>query len=276
MEGFIKLHRQIMDNELYFMEKFNKKDAWIDLLLLANHKPATLFIRGIEINLNAGELCWSQLSLSKRWKWSDKTVKKYLEFLRSRNMIEFRGGRVTTVISIINWSKYQISTEQNQPIKSISNLTFFDYDSEQFTEQLPNNLRTDKNDKNVKNVKNNNGNNKKVTEVQKVGEKEIVIKDYFLDLLPITLNQQEIEAWIEWVDYRKEINKKLTKRSANKQVQFLLEQPNMVKCIGKSIQNQWQGLFEVKNGINKQNSSKGADGEFLRAVIERRAAKERA
>ena len=133
--GYIKLHRQIMENEFYFAEKFTKAQAWIDLLLLANHKAKSVFIRGIEISLKSGDLCYSQVTLAKKWKWSDKTVKKYLEFLKSRKMIDFRGGRITTVISIMNWSKYQISTEQNQPIKSISDSTFFDSDSEQLTDK---------------------------------------------------------------------------------------------------------------------------------------------
>ena len=101
-----------------------------------------------------------------------------------------------------------------------------------------------------------------------VGERELIIKDYFLDLLPITLTQREIEAWCEWVDYRKEIKKKLTKRSAMMQVDFLLKQPDFVGCVKQSIQNQWQGLFEVKNGNNKK---RGADGEFLRQLVETHA-----
>lgn len=90
-----------------------------------------------------------------------------------------------------------------------------------------------------------------------VGERELVIKDYFLDILPITLTQQEIEAWVEWVDYRKEIKKKLTKRSANMQIQFLLKQKDIIKCIGQSIQNQWQGLFEVKDATTKHKGNIG-------------------
>lgn len=98
----------------------------------------------------------------------------------------------------------------------------------------------------------------KEKETTMAGERKLVIKDYFLDLLPVTLTQQEIEAWVEWVDYRKETKKKLTISSAKKQIEFLLNQPNMVNCISQSIKNQWQGLFEDKeNGttkINKANS----------------------
>ncbi len=152
MEGYIFLHRQLTENEFWFAEKFTKAQAWIDLLLLASHKSRTVFVRGIEINLIPGELCYSQLSLAKRWKWSDKTVKKFLALLKERGMIDFRGGKVSTIISILNWKKYQISTEQNQPIKSVSEAAFLPSESEQLSEQTPNNFRTNNNVNNVKNI----------------------------------------------------------------------------------------------------------------------------
>ncbi len=148
--GYIALHRQITENEFWFCERFTKAQAWIDILLLATHKPNTVFIRGIEINLKPGELCYSQLSLAKRWKWNFKTVKKFLDILNQRGMIQFSGGKITTVISIINWSNYQKNGEQNQPIKSISNPSFFNAKGEQLGEQKENNLETNNNDKNEK------------------------------------------------------------------------------------------------------------------------------
>jgi hypothetical protein len=116
MQGWISIHRQIMENEFWFAERFTKAQAWIDLLLLANHKPATIFIRGNEINLIKGELAYSQLSLAERWKWNFKTVKKFLESLIKRGMIKVSGGNVTTVITILNYQKYQEYGEQNKSI----------------------------------------------------------------------------------------------------------------------------------------------------------------
>lgn len=86
-------------------------------------------------------------------------------------------------------------------------------------------------------------------------DKEIktVTKEYFLDLLPITLSQADIDSWCEWADYRTEIKKKLTKRSARKQIEFLLTQPKFKEVIDQSIKNQWQGLFEVKDGSTKKH-----------------------
>ncbi len=113
MQGWISLHRQIIENEFYFAERFTKMQAWIDLLLLANHKPVTIFIRGNEINLKAGQLAYSQLSLAKRWKWNRKTVDKFLSMLQNREMLDNRKTRLTTIISIRKWNDYQQSGQQN-------------------------------------------------------------------------------------------------------------------------------------------------------------------
>jgi uncharacterized protein YdaU (DUF1376 family) len=83
-----------------------------------------------------------------------------------------------------------------------------------------------------------------ITEEKKM-ETTIIKKEYFLDMLPIDSTQQFIESWNEWCDFRREIKKKLTKLSAKKQLTFLFNQPDPIKCINQSIQNGWTGLFEV-------------------------------
>lgn len=113
MNDWIKLYRSIEGNEFYFAERFTKTQAWIDLLLLATWKPRTVFIRGVEVNLHPGELCYSQLSLAKRWKWNVKTVSAFLSMLRKRQMLETKTDNVTTVISIKNWNRYQSNGEQS-------------------------------------------------------------------------------------------------------------------------------------------------------------------
>lgn len=113
MDGYIKLHRQITENEWYFSERFTRMAAWIDLLLLATHKERTVYIRGNEISLKPGELCYAQTTLAKRWRWNFRTVRKFLNELEKREMIQYRKSSITTVVSIINWDRYQVSTTQS-------------------------------------------------------------------------------------------------------------------------------------------------------------------
>jgi DNA-binding HxlR family transcriptional regulator len=55
------------------------------------------------------------------------------------------------------------------------------------------------------------------------------------------------EVWAEWVEYRKEIKKKLTPSMISKQLKFL-EKHNGTHAaiIEQSIQNGWTGLFPLK------------------------------
>lgn len=135
--GWIKLHRQIVENELYFTERFSKMQAWIDLLLLANHKQRTIFIRGVEIQLNTGELAYSMQSLGKRWKWNKRTVKGFLNWLENRQMIHTKISNVTTIVSILKYADYQESAPQS---------------AHQNAPQSNTRMHTDKNDKNKKKI----------------------------------------------------------------------------------------------------------------------------
>lgn len=139
MQGWIKLHRQITDNEFYHSERFTKMQAWIDLLLLASHAGNTVYLKGNEIILKEGQLCYSQRELSKRWKWNFRTVKKYLSVLENRGMIHSRKSNVTTVITINNWEKYQFDTPQNTTQNAM---------------RVQHGVQTNKNVKNVNNEKN--------------------------------------------------------------------------------------------------------------------------
>ncbi len=113
MEGWIKLHRQIQENEFWFSEKFTKAQAWIDLIILATHKERTIYLKGVEINLKPGQLCYSQVSLAKRWGWNRKTVKKFLNTLKNRQMVDTEETNITTIITIKKWYLYQVGGQQN-------------------------------------------------------------------------------------------------------------------------------------------------------------------
>lgn len=69
--------------------------------------------------------------------------------------------------------------------------------------------------------------------------------------LPQWLNQ---EAWSEWVQFRKEIKKKLVPTTINRQLKFLEKhKEDHVLIIEQSIMNGWTGLFILK----QQHSFKG-------------------
>lgn len=109
MSGYIKLYRGLTDNPLWTSEPFTAGQAWIDLLLAANFKATTIYVRKVKFRLDRGQLAWSQVTMAKRWQWSRNKVARFIKDLEEEGMIEHQGGHLTTVTTICNYSKYQAS-----------------------------------------------------------------------------------------------------------------------------------------------------------------------
>ena len=116
VDGWISLYRQLQDNRLWLLEPFTQGQAWVDLLLLANHMPGLIDKRGIRIDLKRGQCGWSELSLSYRWKWSRGKVLRFLKYLEQQEMIktEQQINKVSTIITICNYDIYQGTEQQTE------------------------------------------------------------------------------------------------------------------------------------------------------------------
>lgn len=105
--SWIRLHRKIMDNPLYFAEPFSKMQAWIDLLLLANFADRVTFIRGNRVTIKCGQVAYSREWFSGRWRWSRGKIDRFFDMLERENMIGRQKSAVITCISILNYDIYQ-------------------------------------------------------------------------------------------------------------------------------------------------------------------------
>lgn len=115
MDGWIKLHRKIMDNPLYLSEPFTRMQAWIDLLLLANHKEGYFYVRGNKVVVGRGQIGTSSRTLASRWRWSRGKVERFLHDLEECGQIKPQKTNVITLISICNYEEYQKTEPQNEP-----------------------------------------------------------------------------------------------------------------------------------------------------------------
>lgn len=138
MSGWIKLHRKIQESSRYFSQPFCRNMAWVDLLMMANHDDNFFYAHGVRIDVKRGQCGLSIVSLSKRWRWSQGKVKRFLNELANDEQIEQQNSNVTTLITIINYDQYQGDEEQ--------------IDSKTVSKRRANGEQTETN-KNVKNVK---------------------------------------------------------------------------------------------------------------------------
>ena len=107
MPGFFKVARDFLDGDFWLSEPFTKPQAWVDLFGIANHSKGFFLKRGLKVSLERGQSGRSELTLSKRWKWSRNKVRRFLKLLLRLEMIALKQDNKTSIITICNYELYQ-------------------------------------------------------------------------------------------------------------------------------------------------------------------------
>lgn len=111
MEGWIKLHRKLINWEWY--QDSNMVHLFIHLLLSANHKPGKW--RGISIE--RGQLITGRNKLSEQTGISQQSIRTCLDKLKATSELTSKPTNKYTIITICNYDDYQIKdTDINQQI----------------------------------------------------------------------------------------------------------------------------------------------------------------
>jgi len=111
-KGYIKLHRQIQDCQIWVDEEpFDMRSAWIDLLMLANHRDKDIIFDYKPLTIKRGQYLTSVRKLGARWSWSKNRVLKYLKLLERLKMIERESSNQRTLLTIVNYEIYQGSQD---------------------------------------------------------------------------------------------------------------------------------------------------------------------
>lgn len=112
MSGWISIYRQIQEHWIWkSKEPFDKRSAWIDLLLLVNHQKEEIEFDGTTIEVERGQRITSLEKLANRWKWSRHKVSDFLNRLEQEHMLVQIRDNKKTLISIENYNKYQVEKE---------------------------------------------------------------------------------------------------------------------------------------------------------------------
>ena len=114
-KGWIRLHRRLQDCEIWANNQpFDMRSAWVDLLMMANHKETTMLFDYEQIVVERGQLITSVRQLSARWSWSKDRTLKYLRTLERLEMIHRDSNNKRTLITIDNYGIYQDDRDTDQ------------------------------------------------------------------------------------------------------------------------------------------------------------------
>lgn len=140
-KGWVKLHRQIMNHPFYEEQRvFSRYEAWLHLVMMANHADNKTLIDGKMVNVERGSFITSVRKLQDRWKWSNTKTVKFLDVLESEKMIVKKSDTKKTLITLITYDIYQGEDEEKR----------HGNDSETTQKRTNKNVKNDKNDKELK------------------------------------------------------------------------------------------------------------------------------
>ena len=114
-KGFVAINRSLLEHWIWTAESFTKGQAWVDLILLANHEEKKIMISGQLKVIKAGQMWTSYRTLAERWGWSINKVLRYTKMLKSDGMIYTDGTPNGTLLTLVNYDKFSIrrNTQKN-------------------------------------------------------------------------------------------------------------------------------------------------------------------
>lgn len=106
--GYIKVFRGIRQSDIWSSKApFDVRSAWLDLLLLANHKDHYVMDGKKTIKVKRGQVNRSMKWLANEWHWKRDKVKEFLDALQEMGNITYFSDTKGTYINVENYNKWQ-------------------------------------------------------------------------------------------------------------------------------------------------------------------------
>ena len=244
-DGWIRLYRKLQECWVWEdKEPFDKRSAWIDLLLTANHADVKLLFNGELITVQRGQILTSVRKLSVKWKWSVNKVYRFLKLLESDKMLQKESNKDRTLLTIVNYSVYQGGEYTNGNSDGYTDGSTNEYKSETPADTPSEHKQECNNDKNVKNVNNN---------MREKKPKKKYYDDPNLD-----------SAFKEFLSMRTKIKKPLATEKAFSRLKNKLEDLSggdtdmAIAILNQSVDHCWSDVYGLKNDCGSRHISEDA------------------
>jgi len=107
-----------MQNHWLWNDKpFSKGQAWMDLLMMANHQENKFLLGNELIEIQRGSFITSELKLMEGWGWSKTKLRNFLKLLVKDEMIIKKTDKKKTTLTICNYNDYQTSENYKETTK---------------------------------------------------------------------------------------------------------------------------------------------------------------
>ena len=139
MQGWIKLHRQLLESTVFDNERLLK--LWVWCLLKATHREHDQLVGRRTVKLQPGQFIFGRKKAALALGYPESTVWEYMQLLQSMGNVNIKSNNKYSVVTLTQWALYQ-SDEPDSDSKT---------DNRSTTDQQQ--IDTNKNVENEKNEK---------------------------------------------------------------------------------------------------------------------------
>ena len=116
MQGYIKLHRKILDNGVFADAELLKVFVWC--ILKANTTPNVVYGRKVEV----GEFITGRITASEELHLKPSTIYKRLQRLKAQGYIDISSTTKNSLITVVNYKSYQLNDKpKKRNLDTVSN-----------------------------------------------------------------------------------------------------------------------------------------------------------
>lgn len=116
MQGYIKLHRKILDNGVFADAELLKVFVWC--ILKANTTPNVVYGRKVDV----GEFITGRITASEELHLKPSTIYKRLHKLKSQGYINISSTTKNSLITVVNYKSYQLDDKPKKK-RNLDNVT---------------------------------------------------------------------------------------------------------------------------------------------------------
>lgn len=260
--GWIKFHRSVL--ECPISEHPEYFSVWGHLLLRAQYSQTKTVIGRQVISLNPGQLVFGRIKFSEDTGVSESKVRSALDILKALGMITIKNNAKFSVISIANWSEYQDESPEDD-LETSSTSPASDQHLASSSPAVDHIQEGEESKEGKEREESKEKNNSDLPEAQDSAKPKKPNIDNFEPKTLVQFMLPELEqAWLTWIDYRKQRKFKTVEKTWMTQAKKLADWGKAghdpVKIIEQSIGNGWQGLFEpdFKQSFNGKQQPESA------------------
>ena len=113
MDGWIKLHRELMDKAIWTTTSPEQKTILLTILMMANHTDKQWIWKGRKYTCKPGQFITSLDSIAKKAGSgiSTKNVRTALKKFEKYGFLANQSSKTGRLITIVNWGTYQLDSD---------------------------------------------------------------------------------------------------------------------------------------------------------------------